>query len=127
MTVKMIEILGFANFYEIVKNQKLPMKTAYKLAQLARAIEQEVQFYQEKMRTFITEYGLLGEDGQPIPTEDNTGIKLRPGAEEECYAAINELQNLDTNLPDVSFTIEEFSNVEITLTEMQSIFPFLKD
>ena len=43
-------ILGFPNFYNVVKDQKMPIKTAYKLSRLAKSIETEIQFYQEKLR-----------------------------------------------------------------------------
>jgi hypothetical protein len=125
MQLKMHNILGFSNLYETVKAQKLPMKTAYKFAQLARAVEVELQFYQDKFNTIIREYGLFDENGQLVPTEDGSGIKLREGTEVECYGAIGELQAIDIELPDITFTIEEFSNVELTVVEMDVLMPFM--
>lgn len=125
MQLKMFNILGFSTLYETVKAQKLPMKTAYKFAQLSRAVEVELQFYQEKFNSIIREYGLVNENGQLVPTEDGTGIKLRPGAESDCYAAIGDLQVIDIELPDITFTIDEFANVELTITEMDVLMPFM--
>jgi hypothetical protein len=127
MQLKMQDVLGFVTFYETVKNQKLTMKTAYKLAQLARAVESESTFYRESLSKIIDQYGQKNELGEPIHTEDGTGVKLITGKEEECYKAILELQNVDIELPDIQFDIEEFANIELTVTEMGAILPFLKD
>lgn len=127
MQLKMQEITNFSSFYNTVKNQKLSMKTAYKLAQLARAIETEMEFYREKLQTIIHAYGQIDENGQPIPTDDGAGIKLRPGTEQECFAAMNDLQNFEVTLPDISFTLEDFNNVELTVTEMDALMPFLAE
>lgn len=127
MQLKMQDVLGFVTFYETVKNQKLTMKTAYKLAQLARAVESESTFYRETLSKIIDQYGQKDERGEPIPTEDGAGVKLIAGKEEECYKAVLELQNVDIDLPDIQFDIEEFANIELTVTEMGAILPFLKD
>lgn len=127
MQLKMQDVLSFVTFYETVKNQKLTMKTAYKLAQLARAIESESTFYRETLSKIIDQYGQKNEQGELIPTEDGTGVKLMAGKEEECYKAVFELQNVDIDLPDIQFDIEEFANIELTVTEMGAILPFLKD
>jgi hypothetical protein len=63
MQLKMQEITNFSSFYNTVRNQKLTIKTAYKLAQLAKAIESELEFYREKLQTIIREYGQIDENG----------------------------------------------------------------
>lgn len=127
MQLKMQDVLGFVSFYETVKDQKLTMKTAYKLAQLARAIENESTFYRKTLSKIVDQYGQKNEQGDPIPTEDGAGVKLIAGKEEECYKAVLELQNIDIALPDIQFDIEEFANIELTVTEMGAVLPFLKD
>lgn len=127
MQLTMQDILGFAGFYDSVKSQKLSMKTAYRLAQLAKAVEEELAFYREKVQMIINEYGEKNENGELIPTEDGNGVKLRPGTEKECFEAMRELQEIEVTLPDVKFSIEDFGDVELNSTEMASIFPFIEE
>lgn len=127
MQLKMQDIIGFTAFYETVKTQKLSMKTAYRLTQLAKAIDGELQFYREKLQSIIQQFGELNENGQPIPTEDGDGIKLRPGTETECFAAMSELQNFEVELPDIKFHIEDFGNIELSSTEMIAVLPFIEE
>ena len=127
MQLKMQDILGFTSFYDTVKSQKLTMKTAYRLARLAKAIEDELQFYREKLQAIIREYGEMDEQGNPIPTEDGKGIKLRPGTETDCFTAMKELQEINVELPDIQFSIEDFENIELTTNDIAVMLPFFKD
>ena len=127
MQLKMQDILGFSVFYETVKSQKLSMKIAYRLAQLAKAIDGELQFYREKLQAIIQEYGEMDEEGKPVSTEDGNGIKLRPGTDMQCMAAMQELQMLDVTLPDIKFHLEDFGDIELSMTEMAAILPFIEE
>jgi hypothetical protein len=127
MQLKMQDILGFTSFYDTVKSQKLTMKTAYKLAQLARAIEEELKFYREKLQAIVAEYGLMDEEGRPVPTEDGSGVKLRPGTEAQCFSAMKELQDIEVTLPDITFSINDFDGIELTVTDMGAMLPFMVD
>ena len=125
MQLKMQALINFPVFYATVKSQKLPIKTAYKLAQLSRSIETELSFYQEKLNSIIKEYAQLDDNGNPLQTEDGRGIRLRPGTEPICFSAMQELHEIDVALPDIFFNLNEFDNVELTVEEMGALLPFL--
>ena len=125
MQLKMQALINFPAFYETVKSQKLPIKTAYKLAQLSRAIETELSFYREKLSSIIKEYALLDDNGQPVSTDDGRGIKLRSGSEAVCMSTMRELQEIDVSLPDIFFNLNDFDSIELTVEEMGALLPFL--
>lgn len=127
MQLKMQEILGFAEFYEAVKTQKISMKTAYRLAQLANAIENELKFYREKVQAIIAEYGEKDENGNPVPTENGEGIKLIAGKENECLLAMRDLQELEVALPDIKFNIEDFGDAELSTSAIGVALPFIEE
>lgn len=125
MTVKMLKIINFGYFYNEVKAEKLSFKVLYKLSILAKAIDEKTEFYREKLREILREYGELDENGNLIPTEDGNGIKLKPGTEPECTVKVNELQALDVELPDIKFDIDDFGDIELTMDVFNLITPFL--
>jgi hypothetical protein len=127
MKLKMLNIINFNIFYEEIKTNKLPFKMAYKLSNLTKAIETNLQFYQEKIQEILREYGELDENGDLVPTDDGKGVKVKPGTEIACMTEINELQNVEIELPDIKFTIEEFDNIELPLEVFQIIMPFIQD
>ena len=124
--MKMYEILEMQNFYTSVQNKKMPIKTAYKLSRMAKRIEEEVQFYQKEFARIINEYALK-ENGQLVYSEDMSSIKIIPGKEEECNEKIIELKELDVDLSQFELSLDEFESFELTLAEMTSILPLIKD
>ena len=127
MKLKMQDILNFTTFYEVVKDEKLAIKTAYRLTKLTKAIENELSFYREKLQAIINQYAQLDEEGKPIPTEDGAGVKLRPETEADCYAAIYELQEIEIELPDIKFTFADFENTQLTIAEVNSAINFFEE
>ena len=127
MKLKMQDILNFTTFCEAVRDKKLIIKTAYRLTKLAKAIDSELDFYREKLQTIINQYAQLDENGKPIPTEDGTGVKLRPETEAECYEAIYELQDLEVELPDIKFTFDEFDGIQLTTAQISAAMVFFEE
>ena len=126
MQLQMQQIINFTTFYEVAKQEKLSIKTTYKLAQLASIIEKNVNFYYEKLREIVKQYGQTNEKGEPVLTEDGQGVQLRPGTDEECNKAMLELTTLEVEIPDIWFGVEEFSTLSLTVAEFSPIMPFIK-
>lgn len=127
MTTQLQSILNFSQFYSNANSIRLPIKTAYKLSRLSAAIETEIDFYQTKFREIVAEYCLTDEAGNYIPTKDGQGFQLRPGSEEACAQAMKELRSLEITLPNISFSIEDFEGMELSVQDMEGIMPFIAD
>lgn len=126
MTLKMYQLIDFPAFYTKVKSQKLPFKTSYKIALLSQEVQKHIDFYNENFRNLLTEYSKKDENGNPVPTSDGQGILLKEETMNEAYAKLDELRNLDVELPDTKFSIEDFDNIEISPEEMVIIMPFIE-
>ena len=126
MTLKMYEITELPSFFEKVKSQKLPFKTSYKLALFAQEIEKHTAFYQEQFRELLFTYGKKDEDGNLVPTADGQGIVLIEETMEEAQTKLVELRELDVELPDIKFSVEEFEKMELTPTELIVFMPFIE-
>ena len=127
MTLKMYQIIDFPSFFEKVKSQKLPFKTSYRLTLLTQEVEKHINFYQEKFRELILEYSKKDENGNPVPTEDGSGVQLVEETRNEAYTKLSELRGLDVELPDVKFDIDSFGDVELSPEEMVVIMPFIEE
>ena len=125
--MKISQVTNFATFFNVVRTPKLSFKTAYKLSKLAKAIEDEVAFYREKMNELINEYGQKDEDGNLVFIDNGRSIALKPETQAECHQKIAELENLDIELPDIKFSVEEFADTTLSLEELQPILPFIED
>ena len=127
MKTQLQTILNFSQFYSLTTSHKLPIKVAYKLSRLATAIESEVTFYQIKFREILNEYCLVDDNGNYVPTEDCQGFKIQPGKEIECNQAMADLHNLEIELPDITFNIDEFDGLELRIQDLNGIMPFIVD
>ena len=124
--MKMYEVIGLQNFFTTVADKKIPVKTAYKLSKLARRVEEEGQFYQKEFKAIIDEYAKK-ENGQYVFTPDGLSIEVIDGKDDECNAKIFELKTLEVDLKDIAFSIEEFENLDLTLAELDAIYPLIKN
>ena len=127
MNIKISQLLNFSNFYTIAQSAKFPLKTTYKLSKLAAAIDIELDFYRQKLREILLEFGQLDDQGNLIPTEDGQGYKIKPGAEADCFAKVRELENIEAILPDITFSIDEFGDLQLTPIELAAAMPFITD
>jgi hypothetical protein len=123
--MKMYEVLALQDFCALTQDKKLPIKTTYKISRLNRRVEEELQFYQKEFMRIVNEYALK-ENGELVYSDDMTSIKIIPGKEEECSNKIVELKDLDVDI-DIVFTIEELEGLDLTVSQMGSILPLIKD
>lgn len=125
--MKMFEIIELSNLYSSIKDNKMPLKTAYKFTTLMRKAETELKFYQSEFAKIVEEYGQKDEAGQYIFSEDGQSITILPGKESECNERLLELRNLDVEVNNISFTIDELENFNLTIAELNCLMPLIKE
>lgn len=124
--MKMYEVLDLQVLYKTIANIKLPLKTTYKFTRLMRRAEEEVLFYQEKFREIVEEYGAK-EDGEYKLTNDGQSIAIIPGKEAECNAKLTELRNLEVDINNIKFTIEELEGIDVSISELACLMPLIEE
>ena len=124
--MKLQEVLSIKNFYSSIQDAKLPIKTTYKLTRLMRRVEEEAQFYQVEFAKIVDEYAQK-KNGELVYSDDMTSIKIIEGKEDESSNKILELKNLEIDLSEFNFSIEEFERLNLTINEMYGILPLIND
>lgn len=127
MTVTMTRVLNLQSLYPRIKEQVLPIRTTYKLTKLFNAIDDEAKFYSSELNKIIDTYAEKDESGRPVPTEDGTGVKLQKDSVVEAQAKITELWNLEVELPDQKFSIDELEKIDLSIEEFNMLLPFIED
>lgn len=127
MPMKMYEILELQTLYNSIANIKLPLKTTYKFTRLMKRAEAELEFYQTKFQEIVAEYGEKDDNGQYKFTEDGQSIVIIAGKEQECNAKLFELRNLDVEINDIKFTIEELEGIDVSISELACIMSLIED
>ena len=121
-------ILKFSAGYELLKGQKLPVQTAYRLAKLTKKCEEDMQFYRKRMTEIIQEYGQRDKNGEFVYDEDGKNILIQEDRKQECKQEIFELENLDCDGYDnILIPVSSLINMEFTPEELEPLVPFLED
>lgn len=125
MNIAMKEGIALYNIYPAIKDKALPIRSAYKLSKIYNKISNDLTFYREQLDKLIDRYGEKDEDGNPI-IKDN-GIKVRLGCEDTFKAEITELDNLSVEVEDCSISLDELEGLELSIEQMTSLLPFIKE
>ena len=113
---------------EKLKDIKMSIKTAYKLSKLSNLLDNEIAFYQEQYKKIIDLYAEKDENGNyKFIDENQQNIKIQSDKVKEASSAFEELQNLEVELPDIYFTLDEFEKIEVTPEDIGGIIDFIKE
>ncbi len=126
VNVTMDQIIAFRNAGDIFGDYKLPLKVAYKLNKLKKAVEVEGEFYSNKFQEIVDTYAKKDENGQIVFSEDGNQIMIQDGKIEECNQALSDLQELTVEIDNCNLTIDDFGEeVECTPEDLEALMPFL--
>ena len=127
MKTKMSKVLDMRDLFTKINAQPLPISTAYKLSKLFAAVKSEGDFYSTHLDEIIEEYGQKDENGQYILTEDRSGVRIDNDKIGEVEAKLQELWNIEVELPDVKFKLAELEKIELTVSEFNILLPFIEE
>ena len=125
--MRMYEIIEFTNLYENIKDSKMPLKTAYKFSRLLRQLEKEIAFYQTEFAKILQTYAKKDSDGNVAISADGDSVEILPGQEVECNTKILELRNLEVEVKDITFSLEELDNLQLTISELSCILSLIEE
>jgi hypothetical protein len=91
---------------------QLPVKIAYRLSKVQKAISTESQKYQELRVGLIKKYGEKNEDGSSV-VDENGNVKLLEGSMDELVEEMNELHDIDVEIPG-HVTIDEIEKIDLS-------------
>lgn len=113
-----------------ISTVKLPILLSYKLSKILKETEKDYEFYDKNLSDIIRAHGELDENGNLIWVNDNS-IKIKEGKEEDCQKALNELDNIQVDFPQIYFTLEDLttlnSHIELNSEEVKRILPFIQE
>lgn len=110
-----------------LKDEKIPIRTAYKFNKLIPILEEELKFYNTEFAKIINQYAQKDENGNPILSEDKTSIQIIKNKIDECQQKMEELSSIEFEVKGVSFKIDELKNINLTILEMRSLMPLIEE
>lgn len=126
MKISMSKILDLQELYPKISSQSLPIGTTYKLTKLFNAVKSEAEFYTTNLDKIIAEYGQKDENGNFILTDDKKGVKIDQDKIPEVEQKLQELWNIEVELPSITFKLSELEKVELSVQEFNNLLPFIE-
>lgn len=127
ITVTMEQIIAFRNNGNFFGDISIPLKGAYKLNKIRKAVEKEEEFYSEKFQEIVNTYAKKDENGNLAFNEGGDQILIQEDKIEECNEALVDLQNLTVQIENYGLTIEDLGDeLECTPDELEALMPFME-
>ena len=127
VNVTMDQIIAFRNNGNFFAGTSLPLKGAYKINKIKKAVEKESEFYQEKFQEIVDQYAQKDENGEVVFSEDGNQIMIKDGLVEECNKALTDLQELEVEVDNYGLTLDDLGeDVECTPEELEALMPFME-
>lgn len=127
VNVTMDQIIAFKNNGDFFAGTSLPLKGAYKINKIKKAVEKEGEFYQEKFQEIVDQYAQKDENGEVVLSEDRSQIMIKEGVVEECNKALTDLQELEVEIDNYGLKLEDLGeNLECTPEELEALMPFME-
>lgn len=123
--MKIFELIKARQVFEEISQQKLPISIAWKISKFLSKIDTDYKFYAERMAEIIREYSLKDDKGAPI--QEDGGFKINPELKEECVQKVQELEAVEIEIPDITFTLEELKDISFSPAELKTISAFVKE
>ena len=122
----MDQIIAFRNNGDFFAGTTLPLKGAYKINKIKKAVEKESEFYQEKFQEIVNQYAQKDEKGELIFSDDGNQIMIKEGMVEECNKALEDLQELEIEIDNFGLTLDDLGeDAECTPEELEALMPFM--
>lgn len=126
-TVTMDQIIAFKNSGDFFSGATLPLKGAYKLNKIKKAVEKEGEFYTEKFQEIVDTYARKDDDGNLVFSDDGNQIMIKDGMVEECNQALADLQDLEVEIETYGLSLEDLGeDLECTPEELEALMPFME-
>lgn len=113
-----------SNIFSRISDTKFDINTQYKLLKIKKAIDEEEEIYQQQLER-LREYCLKDENGNLIRNEDG-GYAIDNERAEECERIINEINNIQVQIPDLYFSLDELTPLQLTFSELEAFDQLIK-
>ena len=123
--MNIITLLNAGQVFEQLGQTKIPSKLAYKIMKFYKSIEIEGAFYNNKRKEIVDLYAEKDENGQPVV--ENGMIRIYADKTSEASAAMQELESMEVEAPNIRFTLAELEGLELSIADMYALDAFIDE
>lgn len=118
--------MGLKDLIVSIRDKSFSIKTQYKFLKLAKALDSELMIINEQKQRLIEKYVQMDENGEYIVNEDG-GLVIKDNLVQEFQQKLSELDEMEIELPDLTFTLEELEDLKLSLQEIFYLEKFIEN
>lgn len=125
MIIKSSTIQELEKIFSEINNKQFNIETQYKFIKIKKKLKEEIEIINNQIQILIDNYGEKDKNNNLILTE-NGGIKIKADALQECENKIKAINELNIQLPDIYFSLEELKPLNLSFYQLEILEPFIK-
>lgn len=122
--MKILDFINVSKIFGQFTSVKISPKLAYKIMKFNKVLEEDQVFYQNKYNELIQTYSEKDELGE-IMIDKSGIVKIMPDKIEEANQKLQELNNIEVEIPNIKFTLDELSELQLSVEEIYYLDPFI--
>lgn len=122
--VTITDILNGTEILQKLSNTGLRAKLAWQVSRLLKAVDKEVQEFNEARMELIKKYGEKDESGELI-TDEKGNCKIATTSTDTFTAELNELVESEIEINANKIKMDDLENIDFTPSEMIALEPFI--
>lgn len=122
--MKLGELESFISTLTILKDKELPFHIAYKISSLIKIVENDYNFYTEKVKEILNEYAQKDKEGKYI-IDKNGNVPFKEDCVEEAQRKIQELKEVEGQEINIIFSTNELDSLSLTPAQLMPLLPFI--
>ena len=122
----LLTAVNISKTLDSIKDDKIPVQLAFKIAKIHNILASDIEFYYERLRSYIDMYCEKNEDDTPVIKDGNIFIKKEVLS--EFNKKVEELNNLEAKNVNINLTLDELSSLEkISPSEISMLMPIISE
>lgn len=122
----LLTAVNISKTLDSIKDDKIPVQLAFKIAKIHNILASDIEFYYERLRSYIDIYCEKNEDDTPVIKDGNIFIKKEVLS--EFNKKVEELNNLEAKNVNINLTLDELSSLEkISPSEISMLMPIISE
>lgn len=125
--MKLSEVIELREAIIEYADKDINFSTAYKFMKILDETEKDYQFYLNKTREVIQEYGKRDADGQLI-IEENGSVRIDENKITEAQQKMDEMAEIEIDMPEKYFVkLADLEDLKISCIKMKAFMPIIID
>lgn len=126
MIIKRYKLSSLEQIFDKLSSQTFAIQTQYKFLKLKNFIKEELEIYRIQYASLLDRFCEKDEEGNLI-TNGTDGYKVDPKKMPELEKAVTEIQEVEIQIPDIYFSLDELEDLGLTFYELNVLEPFIKE